>query len=488
MKKLFKPLLYIFLLSLLACGDEIATRQLREIKPMQPRVSVTSTTPAGCIPGQSEACACPNGRMGSQVCTVMRTYTACVCQDEPDMSDAGVGQNPDATQGYPDAVAPPPPPPSSPAGTEGYACEIDPISNAELCDEGLECYRMSSASETDNPISICIRACATDSDCSSSQVGNNLCREIRNGQNACVSGEVEEGEIAELSLRRGGPMTGCSAVRSAGDAYLVGISYWSGSGLWQLEHDQSSCVRKCEPGDPMDCNAEFPYCNAPFFSDGTGVCSTGHKKSGARCSRLNGSDMCSQDASIDGDLVCWDYLGSHSDSSIGQCMQLCSISAQDCKNSHDSSLTPRCLDMGVSPANPDRGICSDECGRYPDNCAGAGTHGAGQNCSYGFLRSSTVASIDNPSLSFCWDIEPPVLGLWENGTTFDNCYNKRFSCPNGAHCETNGFTGPRGGCFYGCTTASDAPTTGCEDKTINGMSTTCQKARTPQFDAGRCMP
>jgi len=451
---------------------------------------------ASCVPGKSEACACPNGKNGSQICTVTRTYTACVCQDDPNMGDAGVGQNPDATQGHPDAAEPPP----RTAGTEGYACEKDPITSAELCDEGLECYRMSSTSETDNPISICVRRCESDDECAASTIGNNLCREIRYGRDACVSGEAEEGEIAELSMRRGGPMTGCSSDRSAGDAYLVGISYWAGSGLWQMEHDQSSCVRKCSVDDASDCTEKFPYCNAPFFTDGEGACSAGYKRPGAQCSRLNGTDMCSQDDDYDGSLVCWDYLGSHEDPTIGQCMQLCSISMQDCKTTHDATQTPRCIDMGISSTNPDRGMCSDECTRYPDNCAGTGVHGAGQNCAYGFLRSSTVSTIDNPDISFCWDIEPPVLGLWENGSTFDNCYTKRFSCPDGAHCETNGFQGPRGGCFMGCTTATTSSTTmgktGCENVFVGtaSIATTCEKARPaqtpsdPDFDAGRCMP
>jgi len=375
-------------------------------------------------------------------------------------------------------------------GNEGYPCEIDPISGVEVCDDGLECFLMSSTSETNNPISICIRRCESDGECTGSTIGNTLCREIRFGRDACVSGEVDEGEIAELSMRRGGPMTGCSNNRSAGDAYLVGIARWSGSGLWQLEADQSSCVRKCSIDDASDCTSAFPYCNAPFFTDGGGACSTAYKKSGARCSRLNGTEMCSNDDDYDGELVCWDYLGSHDDPNIGQCVQLCSIAMQDCKTTHDPSLTPRCLDLDVSTSNPDRGMCSDECSRYPEDCAGTGQPGLGQNCAYGFLQSSTVSTIDNPDISFCWDIEPPVLGLWENGSTFDNCYNERFSCPSGAHCETHGFQGPRGACFHGCTTASGATATGCENVVIGSTSiaTTCEKARDPQFDAGRCMP
>ena len=470
------PLIGAFLLVFAsACGDDPDSTQL----------------PAGCIPGKSEACACSNGRMGSQICTVGRTFTTCVCQDDPGMNGADAGTNPDTgPAGFPDAAEPP----ARTLGTEGYPCEKDPISGAEQCDTGLECFLMSSTSETDDPISICVQRCEEDDECAGSEIGNTLCREIRFGREACVAGEVDEGETANLSMLRGGPMTGCANDRSAGDAYLVGISYWVGSGLWSLEHDQSSCVRKCNIDDASDCTEKFPYCNAPFFNDGDGACSTGYKRAGAQCSRQNGTDMCSNDDDYDGSLVCWDYLGSHEDPSIGQCVQLCSISSQDCKTTHDSTLSPSCLDMGVSSTNPDRGMCSDECSRYPDTCNGTGELGVGQNCSYGFLRSSTVSTIDNPDIAFCWDIQPPVLGLWENGNTFDNCYTNRFSCPNGAHCETNGFQGPRGGCFVGCTTATTSSTTmgktGCETVFVGtaSIATTCEKARDPEFNAGRCMP
>jgi len=349
---------------------------------------------------------------------------------------------------------------------------------------------MTRESQSEDVVQICIRRCMSDDDCSASTIGNMMCREIRFGTDACVSAEVAEGEVAELSLRRGGPMTGCDDELSAGGTHLVGVARYAGSGLWELEDDQSSCLRQCSVDDPDDCTAVAPHCSAPFFNSDEvpGICLAAHLKQGATCSRKNGLQQCSRDRDADGRLVCWDYIGQEDDPAVGQCHQLCSVRDQDCINSADPNQSPRCLDLSISSTNDDLGLCSDECSRHPDSCAGMGSNGMGQNCFYGFLRSSTTATIDNPSVAFCYDIQPPVLGAWTAPSMpFDNCDDNRLSCPDRTYCETNGFRNGRGGCMYGCTTATTATSTrtGCED---GAPYMECSPARSPEFKAGRCAP
>ena len=72
---------------------------------------------------------------------------------------------------------------------------------------------MSRDTQEEDVVNICLRTCDPDNgdnDCTASAIGNTLCREIRFGQDACVAAEVMEGEVAELSMLRGGPMTGCN--------------------------------------------------------------------------------------------------------------------------------------------------------------------------------------------------------------------------------------------------------------------------------------
>jgi len=415
--------------------------------------------------------------MGAQICDAEGRFMACMCTG----SDGGVvDTGADAGLGPIDASTPDSG--VTPPGSEGRQCVAGGCASADL-----ECFRMSSDTETEDVIEICVRRCENDDECAASEVGNTLCREIRFGADACVADEVAEGEVAELSHRRGSIMTGCAGGASPGGGYLVGVARWTGSGLWALEDDQSSCARNCNPEDPADCTDRAPHCTAPFFNSSTmpGVCVVANKRAGAACSRIDATQMCSRDRDTDGRLVCWDYLGQDSDSTRGQCHQLCSIADQDCANSHDPSRRPACINMNLSDTSDDLGMCSDGCSRHPDDCTGTGSSGAGTNCTYGFLRTSTTATIDNPSISLCYDIQTPVLDPWlgprEPG---GNCVNARLQCPDGTYCETDDFPSGQGGCLAGCTTSTTSTVTGCEDLPI----TTCAPARGDELVAGRCAP
>ena len=433
-----------------------------------------------CVVGQSNSCACTDGRPGAQICEAGGTYGACVCADPPDggvvAADSGtiIPPVPDSGVG-----------PRPTEGTEGYECRAAAGGDTP-CDDGLECFSMSE--DNAEVLDVCILRCQSDDECATSSVGNTLCREIRFGGDACVSAEVGEGETAELSLRRGGPMTGCDDELSAGGTYLVGVSRRVGSGLWDLEHDQSSCVRQCDPNDPADCTARAPFCNTPFFNsqERPGVCNVARKQAGATCSRADATKMCSRDSDQDGRLVCWDYLRMFEDPALGQCHQLCSLAGQDCKNAHDPSKNPRCVDTGVSSTSGDVGMCSEGCSRYPDDCDGPGEHAEGQICFPAFLTTSTTPrDFDNPHVAFCYDVQPPVHRPWQSTMDpGDNCYESRLSCPARTYCETSGFPGNLGACMFGCTTATTATVTGCEMAPV----TTCAKAHGDEFDAGRCAP
>ena len=432
-----------------------------------------------CIPGTSAACACPDGLTGAQTCSALGTFGPCACL----RPDAGPPDGPPIDAGPPDASTWDGGRPTG--GTEGQPCLPD--SAGERCGAGLECFRMTEASDDQDVVEICVRGCEDDTGCAASATGNTLCREIRFGFDACVFAEVAEGETAELSHRRGAPMTGCAAERSAGGGGLVGVARWTGSGLWALEDDQSSCVRNCNPDDPADCTARAPHCSTPFFNSQTlpGVCVVDRKLAGASCSRVDGTQMCSRARDTDGRLVCCDYLGQEPDATRGQCHQLCSIADQDCSTAHDPARNPACIDVAVSASSPDLGICSDGCSRHPDDCAAAGTEGNGMNCVYGFLRSSTTATIDNPSMSFCYDIQLPLLDPWLSPQDpGDNCSGARLQCPDGTYCETDDFPSGQGGCLVGCTTSTAAAMTGCEGAAI----TTCAPARSVDLVAGRCAP
>lgn len=414
------------------------------------------------------------------------TFEPCVCAAPPDAGtpDAGPASRL-GTEGYPPAVRA-----DCQGSSDPSCCSDAPAGNLGCMDPLLTCFRATSTSETDESqiVRLCMRLCDDDLDCELSDE-NRLCREIRFGQDACVSAEVAEGETANLSRVRG-PLTGCANDLSAGGTYLVGVSYYVGSGLWELAHDQSSCVRQCSPSDPSDCTARAPHCTAPFFNstERPGVCTTARKRAGASCSRADGTQMCSRDSDADGRLVCWDYLGQYDDPTRGTCHQLCSVADQDCSNAHAPGQTPVCL--GVLSTSTVTGLCSDGCGRHPDNCDALGSGlndgspGVGMNCTYGFYRDSG-ATIDAPDVSFCFDIVPPVLDPWDFTASGDNCEDLRTSCPDGTYCEADGTTGDAF-CVYGCTTATTAMQTGCEGR--GSPHDVCRKAREEEFEAGFCAP
>ena len=131
------------------------------------------TSPAHCIPGESEACSCQDGSLGAQVCKVDGTFEACVCErtgepedmtsdapeemeheeDAMDMGrDAGADMNnsmpdmhplsPDMQSGEPDMEQEVCQPDCS-----GRTCGQDPVcgelcgecSGVDICTEGGKC-------------------------------------------------------------------------------------------------------------------------------------------------------------------------------------------------------------------------------------------------------------------------------------------------------------------------------------------------------------
>lgn len=477
-----RPLLVLLALTVAGCsGDD----------PIAPAIPDSGGASGGedggvsaCVPGRSVACVCTDGSNGAQVCEDDGTFGACTCVT-PDAGtpDSGVTRGL-GFEGYPPAVLA-----DCVGSTEDRCCQDAPSGNLGCHDPALTCFRLSSTAEDEEAEvrRTCLRLCEDDADCLASE-DNPLCREIRFGQDACVSAEVAEGETANLNRGRG-PVTGCANDLSAGGTYLVGVAYYVGSGLWELEHDMSSCVRQCSPSDPSDCTARAPHCTAPFFNSAErpGVCTTARKRTGAPCSRSDGTQMCSRDADTDGRLVCWDYLGQYDDPSRGTCHQLCDIQAQDCSNAHAPDMTPTCLD--VLTTSTITGMCSDGCNRHPDSCGGLGSDlpdrspGVGQNCTYGFFRDSG-ATIDAPDLAFCYDIVPPLVDPWDFTANGDSCRDRRSSCPDGSYCYADGTTGDAF-CVYGCTTSTAAMTSGCE---AFGGDLNCRKAGAEEFEAGLCAP
>lgn len=440
-------------------------------------VPADTGVPPGCVPGRSEACACNDGTMGAQVCQPDGTFAVCVCDGVP---DAGPVTGP-GDEGYPPhSVA------ACPDGTD-RCCDDSP--NANLgCDLGLECRRLSATTEEDEAMVVrsCLRSCETDVDCEISD-SNPLCREVRFGFDACVASEVQEGETANLS-QVNGPLSGCSNDLSSGGTHLVGISRSAGSGLWELDDEESSCARQCSPNDPSDCTARAPHCTAPFFNsmDVPGICVVARSVQGAPCSRKDATQQCSRNRDEDGRLVCWDYLGQYDDDTRGTCHQLCNIANQDCVNVHDATQTPTCLQSLTSTIT---GMCNDGCSRHPGTCQGTGSDrvggepGLGMNCTYGFIRDSG-STVDNPDIAICYDIVDPVLDIWDFTAGGDNCEDAANSCPMGSYCQSDGTTGDSF-CVFGCTTSTTAQMSGCEAHPA--PHEVCNSVRTDTI-AGFCAP
>lgn len=439
--------------------------------------------PQACVPGRSEACTCTNGQTGAQACLPDGTYGACECESEADagsVADAGRRLGP-GDEGYPPRVVA-----ACPDGSD-RCCDDAPSGNLG-CEVGLSCIRLSATDEPDESAVArsCLRVCESDTDCEASE-SNPLCREVRFGTDVCVSAAVQEGETANLS-RVNGPLTGCSDDLSAGGTYLVGISRWTGSGLWELTDEQSTCVRQCDPNDPSDCTARAPHCTAPFFNstERPGVCTIARSRAGAPCSRKDGTQQCSRNRTEDGRLVCWDYLGQYDDPTRGTCHQLCTLATQDCVNVHAPGQSPQCLEVLSSTIT---GLCSDGCQRHPENCAGTGSDrvggqpGLGMNCTYGFYRDSG-STIDAPDLALCYDVLAPVLDIWDFTARGDSCRDNRNSCPDGAYCQSDGTTGDSY-CVFGCNTSTTTATTGCESRP--SPHDVCRKVN-EDFEAGFCAP
>ncbi len=436
-----------------------------------------------CVPGRTESCACTDGSSGAQQCQPDGTYAACVCTAPP---DAGGPEDAGQLAGARDEGYPPGNVPACPDGTD-RCCSDSPNTNLG-CDLGLQCFRLTSTSETDESMvaRTCLRRCESDIDCQES-AANPLCREVRFGADACVATEVNEGETANLS-EVNGPLSGCNAEPSAGGTFLVGISRPTGSGLWELAEEESSCVRQCSPNDPSDCTQRAPHCSAPFFNstERPGVCTVARSRAGAPCSRKDGTQQCSRNRDEDGRLVCWDYLGQYDDPSRGTCHQLCNIANQDCVNVHDSSQTPTCLQSLTSTIT---GMCNDGCSRHPASCQGPGADlvggepGLGMNCTYGFLRDSE-ATVDTPDIALCYDIVAPALDIWDFTASGDNCEDAKNSCPVGSYCQNDGTTGDAF-CVFGCTTSTTASMSGCESHPSPHDS--CRPLSS-DLEAGFCAP
>ena len=361
-----------------------------------------------------------------------------------------------------------------PDGDEGCLCGLGGSCN----DPGLECLDSSGGLvPPQDRLFLCVRRCQNDGECVNSPVGNNICRPVFGDQLGCVSGQVTEGQIADISRLRQVPMTGCPPG-------TIGLPQFLGL---DIERDQVSCGRPCSPtavSGPLACGAQFPYCTNPVLNNpmAPGICTARRAGPGDLCSRRAITNIC--DTSVPNNVcigVPYSILDPNDPTMIkdpGICMQLCDLTNPDCAASDDPGAGAaacrqiRALDNMV-------GVCSNECTRFPSRCTRPGAFGEGSTC------TGELAFEMGLDITICMSVVSPTIPDW----TWFSPPMERCRTSTGAElrCEAGSFCADDmmgGVCVRGCSTASTA--TGCE----GSVNPTCNSAvfDPPTDDIGACYP
>ena len=306
----------------------------------------------------------------------------------PDNGSLDTGQTSDAT------VFDSGPPTACQTGTEGCAC-----GRGGQCDPQLECRELPSGQ------SVCIRPCQSDGDCRGSI--HRLCRRWRVRQLACVSEEVQTGLQTHMRRTEQRPMTGCSLesiVLDATNAHLDGLG-----------QNEGSCALVCDRQNA--CPLAQPFCNPFVHEDVAGVCSLRRAQVGDICSRTSAVGLCDTSAapffsgrrvlcvdppfSVDQQtrLEGLDQSDPTGDSQLsGICIVTCRPGRdEECAFASDPGVGPaRCL-----PYAGQAGVCSHDCGLFPNSCRRPGSFELGSTCS-GDPQF-------NSGTTFCLDVTPPPL-------------------------------------------------------------------------------
>jgi hypothetical protein len=329
------------------------------------------------------------------------------------------------------------------------------------CQMGLVCDEWT-ATGAMIQIASCIRPCTMDSDC---VAPNTLCRPLVGHNKACVASEAANGSNCNRSRRNASPMAGCAI----GSACIGGtIRDPQGNRI----DDQGSCGVECGTGMAA-CPAPYTFCNPVFGVTGTvssGICSERQRGSGDSCDQIDITRQC--DSTRDGAMNYNLCVGSvDALPNQGVCLEFCPLGSMPTLCS-GVLMNPRavCKNALQDPTNfPGIGVCSDECSRFPNDCAGMGI-GNGQECSGGFhFGTSSIAATQ------CYDVQAPVLMQWNNPPMSPpkcgTMQGDQLKCPSGTFCAetvTPGADPVTRGCVRGCNKPAAGPSMGC-----TGTATTC---------------
>jgi hypothetical protein len=295
-----------------------------------------------------------------------------------------------------------------------------------------------------------VRTCETDAECVTSPVGNLLCRAVFGGSRGCVSAEVGEGELADISRLREVPMTGCTP-GTIGIPPFVGL---------RLETDQVSCGRPCDPNG-NDCTPAFPYCNPGLLNSQAtpGLCMARRARPGDTCSRSSVVGLCDRSETTRVSCVGIPYsIDDPADPSAvkdpGMCMQSCDLATPDCAATDDPGVGPAACRQ-VNMTDTMIGVCSNDCTRFPSECEREGAFGAGSSCT-----RELFFEMGYP-LSFCFNVMTPPIAEWDFvDAPLERCLTTTGAasrCEAGTLCADDGMGGV---CIRGCS-VTGAPT-GCE--------------------------
>jgi hypothetical protein len=135
-------------------------------------VVACAQTPARCVPGQSAACACPEGRTGAQICGPDGTFGACTCQGGDDRDQGGTrdlrGEERDLRGGTSDLREPDlASGPDCPASTSPCwaSCSLTTSECAQRCGmgDGIDCWQR--CEQRGLTTTDCSRICGTSAPC-----------------------------------------------------------------------------------------------------------------------------------------------------------------------------------------------------------------------------------------------------------------------------------------------------------------------------------
>jgi hypothetical protein len=358
---------------------------------------------------------------------------------------------------------------AAPHGEEGGPCVVDGGVQGGCVDPRNVCIDWSPP-RTTNPVSSCIRPCATDADCAASSAGH-ICAAVRFDLKACVDHTVGLGGKIETSSRDGHVMTGCAPPD-------IAVPPLAGSRLLALDDDEASCGERCSRNS--DCPATVPFCSLGAITStgpvsASGLCQVRRAERGARCSRARATAMCDTTHSVN--MVCLDLMLGDGDTSpdamdAGNCVEICTSARPSCAIQDPLHTAPVCT-FGFFASNQ-LGVCSDGCTPFPESCTGpgsppvAGDTAAGMNCA---LFGGTPVT---PVASLCIDISQKnnILLPWDFRSTAMECRGQELRCPHGTSCATVTSSGGQmsSACLFGCSTATGTVTCAAQSLTCHASS------------------